>query len=183
MPPHRCPWWLGYFLASPIRKFGQNPEKILGPHIRPGMLALDIGCGMGFFSIPLARLVGPQGKVVCVDIQPQMLQGLKRRAAKAGVVDRLDIRLCGEDSLGIADLAGKVDFALAFAVAHEIGDTSRFLREVHNVLVPDGALLLAEPVTHVKAYEFAETVALAEQTGFVVADRPTIRRSRAVLLK
>jgi len=53
-----CPVWVGYLLASPIRKLFQNPPKILSPYVENGMKVLDIGCVMGFFSLPLARMVG-----------------------------------------------------------------------------------------------------------------------------
>ena len=69
-----CPWWLGYLLASPIRKLVYDPRSILGAYVKPGMTALDIGCAMGFFSLPLARLAGPRGKIICVDLQEKMLQ-------------------------------------------------------------------------------------------------------------
>ena len=68
-----CPLWVGYLLASPIRKLLQNPKKILSPYIEEDMKVLDIGCAMGFFSIPLARLIGSNGKVICVDMQKKMI--------------------------------------------------------------------------------------------------------------
>ena len=79
-----CPVWMGWWLASPVRKLFQNPEKILGPFIQPGMTVLEPGCAMGFFSLPAAKLAGPKGKVVCIDLQPGMIRQLSRRAAKAG---------------------------------------------------------------------------------------------------
>lgn len=66
--PHLCPWWLGYLLASPIRKFGQNPTKILEPYVKPGISCLDVGPGMGFFTLPMARLTGESGRVIAVEI-------------------------------------------------------------------------------------------------------------------
>jgi predicted methyltransferase len=86
---HRvCPWWIGYLLASPLRRwFGQDPAKILSPYVREAMTVLEPGPGMGFFTIPLARLVGPSGRVVTVDLQPKMIESLKRRASKAGVLE------------------------------------------------------------------------------------------------
>jgi len=78
-----CPWWIGYLLASPLRRrLGQDPVKILSPYVREGMTVLEPGPGMGFFTIPLARLVGPSGRVIAVDLQPKMIESLKRRAAK-----------------------------------------------------------------------------------------------------
>jgi len=75
-------------------------------------------------------MVGPSGRVIAVDIQQKMLDRLKHRAAKAGLLDRLDARLASSDSMAIADLAGSVDFTLAFAVVHEFPDAARFFAEV-----------------------------------------------------
>ena len=78
---HRvCPWWLGYVLASPLRRLLQDPVAIVQPYISPGMTVLEPGPGMGFFTIELARLVGGTGRVIAVDIQPKMLDGLKARS-------------------------------------------------------------------------------------------------------
>ncbi|TFH43073.1 MAG: methyltransferase type 11, partial [Chrysiogenales bacterium] len=90
---HVCPWWLGFFLASPLRKLFQNPEKILGPHVREGMTLVDVGSGMGFFSLPMARMAGPGGRVICFDVQEKMLRHLARRAAGAGLSGIIETRL------------------------------------------------------------------------------------------
>jgi len=81
MPCRVCPWWLGYLLASPVRRLLQDPRKLLGPYVREGMTVLEPGPGMGFFTLEIARLVGPSGRVVAVDIQPRMLSSLRRRSA------------------------------------------------------------------------------------------------------
>lgn len=83
---------------------------------------LEPGPGMGFFTIPLARLVGASGRVMAVDLQPKMIANLKPCAAKANLLDRIDARVTSIDTLCLADLAGKVDFTLAFAVVHEFPD-------------------------------------------------------------
>jgi len=70
-----CPWWLGYLLASPIRRLLHNPTRILTPFVRPGMTVLEPGPGMGYFTLELARLVGTSGRVVAVDVQPKMIGG------------------------------------------------------------------------------------------------------------
>jgi len=66
-----CPWWLGYVLASPLRRLFLDPVKLLSPYVQAGMTVLEPGPGMGFFTLELARLVGPAGRVVAVDIQPK----------------------------------------------------------------------------------------------------------------
>ncbi len=178
-----CPWWLGYVLASPIRRWLSNPVAMLEPYVRTGMIVLEPGPGMGFFTIPLARMVGPSGRVVAVDIQPKMLAGLKRRVAKAGLLDRVDIRLAKANSLGINDLSGRIDLTLVFAVLHEMPDAGRFFAEAAAASRPGGSLVLAEPSGHVKKDAFDAELRAAADAGFEVASRPTVRRSHAALLK
>ncbi len=62
---------------------------------------------MGFFTLELARRVGPKGRVVAVDVQPRMIAGLKRRLAQAGLLERVDARVATADSLGLRICAGK----------------------------------------------------------------------------
>ena len=117
-----CPFWVGYLLASPIRKLMQNPVKILTPYVKNNMTVLDIGSAMGFFSLPLTEMVGSNGKVICVDLQEKMLQRLKVRAQKKNLLERIETRLCNQDSLCLNGLNNKIDFALAFAMVHEVPD-------------------------------------------------------------
>ena len=178
-----CPWWLGYFLASPVRRWGQgNPAEILKPYVRQGMTVLEPGPGMGFFTIPLAHLVGASGRVVAVDLQPKMIAALKRRAAKAGVVGRVDARVSSAETMALADLAGQVDFTLAFAMVHEVPDVQRFFNEVGVASKPGAVLLLAEPRGHVNDTRFDAELAAAAAAQFEISSRPNIRRSHAALL-
>jgi ubiquinone/menaquinone biosynthesis C-methylase UbiE len=177
-----CPFWVGYLLASPLRRLLQDPEKILGPYVKPGMTALDVGCAMGFFSLPLARMVGEKGKVVCLDLQEKMLRSLRKRAIKAGVADRIITRLGGKDSLGLQEFEGKIDFALAFAVIHEVPDAGGLFGEISKAMKSGSRCLVAEPKWHVSAEEFEATLSIAEEKGFQVGDRPMIVRSHSALL-
>ena len=115
---------------------------------------LECGPGIGFFILELARLLGISIRVIAVDVQPKMIDRLKRRAAKAGLLDRVTTRLASSESMGIKDLQGSVDFILAFSVVHELPDASRFFGEAAVALRPGATLLLAEPSGHVKAAEF-----------------------------
>jgi predicted O-methyltransferase YrrM len=85
---------------------------------------------MGFFTLELARRVGPKGHVVAVDVQPRMIAGLKRRLARAGLLQRVDARVATTDSLGLSDLRGKIDFVLAMAVVHETRGPGWFFGQV-----------------------------------------------------
>jgi len=181
--PHVCPWWLGYFLASPLRRLAYDPDTIVAPYVREGMTALEPGPGMGFFTLELARRVGPSGRVIALDIQPKMLGALKRRLAKAGLLERVDARLVSRDSLGLDDLAGSADFTLAFAMVHELPAPDRFFVEVAKASKPGACLLLAEPTGHVKPRAFASELKLASQAGFDLVERPTIRHSQTALLR
>jgi len=183
MAEHICPVWVGYLLANPVRKLLQNPKKVLGPYVTEGMKVLDIGCAMGFFSLPLAKMVGDNGKVICVDIQEKMLRSLERRAQKAGLSARIETRVCHADSLGLEDLKQQIDFALASAVVHEVPDVSRFFSQICSALRPAGRLLVTEPKGHASQKAFQTTVSVAEETGFRVIDEPQIGRSRVVLLE
>ena len=70
---HTCPWWLAYTWDNRIRTFFQNTDVILKPYMKSGITALDVGCGMGYFSIHMAKYIGEEGKVISVDIQKEML--------------------------------------------------------------------------------------------------------------
>jgi ubiquinone/menaquinone biosynthesis C-methylase UbiE len=177
--PHVCPWWGGYFIDNWVRRWLHNPERILAPYVEPGMSVLDFGCGMGIFSVAMARMVGDDGQVIAVDVQQQMLDVLSKRAAKAGVGQRIHTHQCSVDSL---DIDKPVDFALAFYSAHEVPGAERLLQEIHGLLPSNGRFLVVEPVGHVTKNEFNGMMTSAEEVGFQVAGRPQIRLSHAAVL-
>ena len=179
-----CPWWLGSLMASPVRRwFMENPEKLLAPYVKEGMTVLEPGPGMGFFTLPMARMAGTTGRVVAVDIQAKMLDGLRSRAAKAGLLPSIETRLAQPNSLGLADLKGGGDFVLAFAMVHEMPSIEVFFHEVAETLKPGGLLLLAEPEGHVKPEGFERELTAAHAAGLELARRPAIRRSLAAVLR
>ena len=178
-----CPWWIGYFLASPLRKLRQNPKTILQGHVKKGMVVLEPGPGMGFFTLELARLAGSSGKVIAVDLQKKMLQALTRKAARAGLNARIETRLVGTKGLGINDLKGKVDFVLAFAMVHEVPNPQLFFRETSTCLKAKGRVLFGEPSGHVSEAQFADSLKMAEREGLVVVKELDITGSRTALLE
>jgi tRNA A58 N-methylase Trm61 len=147
------------------------------------MTVLEPGPGMGFFTIELARMVGGRGRVIAVDIQPRMLKALERRAARAGVLDRVETRQALPDSLGLANLASAVDFTLAFAVVHELPSATTFFQEVAGASKPGARILLVEPKGHVSASKFEEEIRGARDAGFVLLDSAEKQRNTALLEK
>jgi len=159
----------------------QNPDELIAPYVTPGMTVLEPGPGMGFFTLPLARRVG-SGRVIAVDIQPKMINALRRRATKAGLIQRMETRIARPDSLGIDDLKGTVDFVLAAAVVHEMPSADGFFREVAAAMAPGGRLLFAEPAGHVNDAKFAQELESARRAGLVIADQPAVKRFHAAVL-
>ena len=182
--PHTCPRWVGYLLASPLRRLFDNPRKLLGPHVRSGDTVIDLGCAMGFFSLPLAKMVGPAGRVVCVDSQDYMLGPLCRKIRRRGLEGIMETRLCSDTSLQLEDLAGQADLAVAWHVVHEVPNRAAFFREAFEALRPGGRMLLSEPNGHVCEEDFRSEIALAKAAGFQVrSTRRDRRTSMAVLEK
>lgn len=178
-----CPVWIGYLLASPVRKLFENPYNILSPYLEEGMKVLDIGCAMGFYSLPLAQMVGFNGKVICVDMQKKMIKSLEKRARKTGLSNRIETRVCGQNSLGLDELTEEIDFALAASVVHEVPDAPTFFSEIRESIKQKGRLLVLEPKYHVSEKNFNISVSIAEQNGFRVIKSSPIGRSRSVLLE
>lgn len=180
-----CPWWIGYLLVSPIRRWIEihNPEEFLRPYIVPGMTVFEPGPGMGFFTLPMARLVGHTGRVIVADIQPRMLEVLRRRATRAGLLPRIETRLVATDSLGVADLAATIDFVLAWAMVHELPSAERFFAEIAALLKPDALLLFAEPSGHVDEERFSGELKAANFAGFSGIQRVIVPRSSAAILR
>lgn len=174
-----CPWWFIRTFDNPLRRIVHRPDEILHDMIRPGDQCLDIGCGYGYFTIPMARLAGASGSVTAADLQRQMLAGVKRRAEKAGLLERIRLHLVESSPL---PFKGEFDFALAFWMIHEAPDQENLLDQIHLSLKPGGRFLLVEPKGHVKEDAFAQTVGVARSAGFSETCRLTIAFSRAVLM-
>jgi ubiquinone/menaquinone biosynthesis C-methylase UbiE len=173
-----CPWWLIWTFDNPLRKLLQKPEEILNGLVSAGDTAVDIGCGIGYFTIPLSKMVGTAGKVIAVDLQDRMLAGMEKRAIKNGLMDRIIPHKCTQKSLGINEPA---DFVLAFYMVHEVPDQSHLFGEIASFLKPGGKLLVVEPGMHVKADVFEKTIKTAQSCGLNLVSRPHFRFSHAVV--
>ncbi len=179
---HMCPWWLGYFLINPLRKYMHDPYKLLKAYLKPGMKVIDFGCAMGYFSLPMARMVGETGKVYCFDIQEKMLAKLVSRAEKSGLGKIVEPILINMDQSHQA-IDKSADFALLFAVCHEVPDQIILFSELASMLKSGACLLFAEPKGHVSPPEFEKSVSIAEQAGFKKSDQLKISGSHSILLE
>jgi len=176
-----CPAEHAGWLSTPVRRLITDPKRILRGLVEPGDTAVDLGCGPGFFTLPLAEMVGEGGSVIAVDLQTPMLDKVRSRAERKGLAARIRLHRCAADSLGLD--GERAHFALAFWMVHEVPDAARFLGEARGVLRDGGRLLLVEPRGHVGAEAFERTVGLAATAGLRPLARPRVAFSRAVLLQ
>ncbi|MBU2510127.1 class I SAM-dependent methyltransferase [bacterium] len=174
-----CPHQFAFMLDNWLRRLVQSPRKIVGEYINEGNTVLDVGCGPGYFTIDMAKMVGKSGKVIAADLQPQMLEKVRKKATKHNVLERLSFHRCEPGNIG---LSTNVDFILAFYMIHETGDPKGFLMEMKRMLNPGGKLLIVEPKMHVSEELFKELVRDAENLGLKVVDYPKGKGGRSLLL-
>ncbi len=173
---HICPVWIGYLLTSPLRKVFENPSALLSYYVLPGMKILEIGPAMGFFSIPLAKMTGKYGKVYCVDIQEKMLDKLRNRAIKKGVINEIELILSNGNSLNIEHLSDKIDFTLLAHVVHEVPDQKLLFQQINRAMKSDAKVLLIEPKGHVTHNNWNKTLKTASECGFTLHQSPHLKR-------
>jgi ubiquinone/menaquinone biosynthesis C-methylase UbiE len=169
---HRCPWWIGWLLASPLRRCLENPDELVLPLLARGNQVLELGPGMGFFTLPMARHVGSDGHLHCVDIQPQMLTGLERRLRRHGLASQVSLRGCTERGLALDDLEARIDLAVLIHVLHETHAPEQILQEISGTLRPGGRVLLIEPPFHVKPEQFRDELTSAKRLGLIPIPHP-----------
>jgi SAM-dependent methyltransferase len=181
--PHKCPWLVQYLLASRLRRLLDPPGKTVGPFVRPGMTVVEPGCGFGFVSLELARLVGEKGKVISVDIEPRAVKRLEKRALKAGLAGRMEIRSCEARDLGLAGYEGQVDLITVIHTLHELDDLQGFFTQAAALLKPSGRLLVVEPRGHLRSSNFQAELECGKLAGFGVLETPDMggRRMAALL--
>jgi len=179
-PNRVCPVELAGGLESRIRRWLQDPRRIVAPFVREGMRVLEPGCGPGFFTLELADLVGPTGRVFATDLQEGMLALLRDRVRGTPLEPRITLVKSETDRVGATE---PVDFALAFYMVHEVPDQAGFFRQVRGVLKPGGKLLLVEPkLFHVSKEAWARTLGTAASCGFAAAAGPKLGFSWSAVL-
>jgi ubiquinone/menaquinone biosynthesis C-methylase UbiE len=177
---HVCPWYFCFTFDNSLRRWAQNPEKIIRPFVKPGNTIVDIGPGQGYFTIPMSQMAGPQGTVFAVDIQQEMLDRLHGRAAAAGVADRI---MCIKISDEAFTIPCQADFILAFWMVHEVKNKEIFFNTLWTILKPGGKILIAEPYLHVSESMMEYTIKIAVHRGFMIIDQPEYFFTRSYVLR
>ena len=176
---HVCPTWGAIGLDNFFRKWVHNPQKILKPFIKEGMTVLDIGCGPGFFSLEMAKILHGTGKVIAADLQEGMLEKTGRKINEANLAQTVELHKCDFGKIGIVE---KVDFAFAFWMVHEVRNQEKFLEELASILKPDGLIYIIEPKLHVTKTEFGKMVDKIKESGLKIIASPKVFFSRTVVL-
>ena len=164
-----CPSWLGWMveLDNPFTK--ANRARVIIGHLglTPGMKVLDAGCGPGRLTLPVAEAVGPQGEVLAMDIQAEMLVRVREKAQMADLENVQYLRAgLGDGKL----ICGFFDRALLVTVLGEIPDQLLALKEIFAALKPGGILLVTEVIFD-PHFQSREAVAhAAKEIGFKEKD-------------
>jgi len=141
-----------------------NPYKLLNAAgLKPGQKVLEVGCGPGFFTIPAAKIVGAEGVVYALDVNPFAIETVQRKVEKEGL-DNVKILFADAARTGLPDES--VDLAFLFGVIHALEDVDAVMREIHRVLKANGILSvqkswwsekhLIDVVTRSKLFSFTE---------------------------
>ncbi|MEL4304323.1 class I SAM-dependent methyltransferase [Methanococcoides sp. LMO-2] len=175
-----CPAAISGILDNRIRRWFQKPREILDPYIKEGMTVLDLGCGPGYFSTEMARMVGSSGLVIAADLQEGMLRKLEKKIQGTELEKHIVLHKSEEDIIGISE---KVDLAIAIYMLHEVSKPEKTINELASIVKANGLLFIAEPYLHVSSKRFNEFVRTALDNGFTIVERPNLFFSRAVVLK
>jgi ubiquinone/menaquinone biosynthesis C-methylase UbiE len=175
-----CPVEKAGGLDNSIRKLLQNPQKILKPYINKGMSVLDLGCGPGFFTIEIAKMLTDSGKVIASDLQEGMLDKVSQKIDGTILKNRITLHKCKEETIALNE---KVDFVLAFYMIHELPNQEKLFKELKSILKPNGLLFISEPKFHVSKKSFDSMTDKIKDIGFEIMDRPKVFFSRTIVLK
>ena len=158
-------------LDSSFRRLIQNPRKILTPFIKEGMRVLDVGCGPGFFSIEIAKILNASGKVIAADVQQGMLDIIRKKINGTALEQTIELHKSDFENIGIVE---KVDFILAFYMVHEVRNQEKFFSELTSILKPNGLMLVVEQKFEVSKANFRIMVDMIKSYGFTIVKSPKI---------
>jgi ubiquinone/menaquinone biosynthesis C-methylase UbiE len=130
-------------LDAPYRRAYFPPEVYLAALApRPGLRLADLGCGTGYFTVPVLDAVGGEGIFYAVDTSPEMLAALRERLRAHPHGTRVHTVQSAESAVPLPD--GCVDAVVMGALLHELEDRAAFLAEIRRLLAPAGRLLVAD---------------------------------------
>jgi len=175
-----CPAELAGSLDNSIRRVLQNPRKILQQYIAEGITVLDLGCGPGYFTIEMAKMLNSSGKVIAADLQEGMLDIVRKKVKGTPLEPRIELHKCDETSTGISE---SVDFILCFYMIHEVPDQNNLFLELKSIMSPSARLYIIEPKFHVAKKAFGGMLGKLSSFGFEVIESPKVFFSRTALLK
>lgn len=164
---------------DPERRKWQNPESILnGLGLKAGHTFIDIGCGQGFFTLPAAEIVGPNGKVYALDINRQAVRTLKREASKRGITN-LNAQVGAAEEITLCESCA--DYVFFGIDLHDFNDPQRVLANAKTMMKPTGLLVdldwkkkqmnIGPPLE--RRFSQSQATKLIESTGFRVTTART----------
>jgi len=174
-----CPAGAAGMLDNSFRKLFHNPQKILKPYIKAGMTVLDVGCGPGFFSIEIAKMLDGSGKVIAADIQEKMLAKVRKKINGTNLEQSVELHKSDLENVGVAET---VDFVLAFWMFHEVRNQEKFLADLISILKPSGFIFIVEPKIHVTKKEFGRIIDKTKASGLTIVESPKVFFSRTIVL-
>jgi ubiquinone/menaquinone biosynthesis C-methylase UbiE len=167
-------------LESRLRRLLQNPGKILRKYIHPGMTVLDLGCGTGYFTLEIAKLLDNNGKVIAADVQYGMLEILQQKLRNSELKSLIEIHKSEENTLCLSE---PVDFILAFYSFHEMKYIDSIIRDLTRIVKPESLIFISEQNIHVSKNAFNRIIQKMENNGFEIYLRPVIFFSRTVIMR
>lgn len=137
------PYNYAHHLMRMDRDMLEHPDYLLtNLNIRPGMVVADFGAGVGYNSLRLARLVGPYGRVLSTEIQPEMLQQLMMNSYASGQSQTIVPILASQNDANLPP--NSCDLILMVDVYHECTNPPTILQGLRRALKPNGRLVLVE---------------------------------------
>jgi ubiquinone/menaquinone biosynthesis C-methylase UbiE len=133
-------WTITFMHDNPLLLLLKNPYKLLDvAGLKRGQKVLEVGCGPGFFTIPAARIVGEEGLVYAVDVNPYAIARVRGKVAREGIHNVTPL-LANASDTGLPERS--IDLAFLVGLGHIVGGQKKVLAEINRILRPGGVLSL-----------------------------------------